>query len=263
MRVACMSLNKLFICITTLVISLFFFSFSAIAADNDLFSNGIVIDNVRGLIKPVERAIISSEISAKINAIPFKSGVRFKKGDLLVGFNCSFYQADLASTEAIYQSKQHILKNNKELLALNAMSEIEVSISESEMKVARADRTMRAIRVGQCKIKAPYNGRVIEIAVNEHEIVSADKEILSILNDGELEIELIVPSNWLTWLSTGEAFTFLIDETGMKLNAKVTKTGAVVDPVSQTIKLTGKFEEKLEGVLSGMSGTAQFKQADN
>ncbi len=233
---------------------------SVIAVDDDLFSNGIVTDNVRGLIKPVEKAVISSEIAAKINDLPFKSGDRFKKGDLLVGFNCSFYRADLASAEAAYQSKQNVFKNNKELLALNAMSEIDVSISESEMQVARADRTMRAIRVGQCKIKAPYHGRIIEIAVNEHETVPADKEILSILNDSELEIELIVPSNWLTWISIGEAFTFLIDETGKTFNAKVTKTGAVVDPVSQTIKLTGKFEEELNGVLSGMSGTAQFKQ---
>jgi membrane fusion protein, multidrug efflux system len=249
--------------ITALISSLFFITPFVSAADDDLFSNDIVTDNVRGLIKPVEKAVISSEIAAKINDIPFKSGERFKKGALLVDFNCSFYRADLASAEAAYQSKQNIFKNNKELLVLNATSEIDVSISESEMKIARADRTMRAIRVGQCKIKAPYNGRVIEIAVNEHETVPADKEILSILNDSELEIELIVPSNWLTWISIGETFTFSIDETGKTLNAKVTKTGAVVDPVSQTIKLTGKFEEELDGVLSGMSGTAQFKQENN
>lgn len=253
-----MKLKKIFICILTLVS--FFIMPVAIAADDNLFSNGIVSDNVRGLIKPVEKAIISSEIAGKINNIPFKSGDRFKKGDELVNFDCSFYRADLASAEAAYQSKQNIYENNKQLLALNAMSDIDVSISKSEVEMARADRTMRAIRVNQCKIKAPYSGRVIEVAVNEHETVPADKEILSILNDSELEIELIVPSNWLNWLSTGESFSFLIDETGKTLDAKVSKTGAVVDPVSQTIKLIGKFEGQLDGVLSGMSGTAQFKQ---
>ena len=233
------------------------------AVDDDLFSTGIVADNVRGLIKPVEKAVISSEIAAKIKRIPFKSGDSFKKGDLLVDFDCSFYRADLASAEAAYKSKQNVFENNKQLLALNAISDIDVSISEAEMEVARADRTMRAIRVGQCKIKAPYNGRVIEVAVNEHETVPADKEILSILNDQDLEIELIVPSNWLNWLSQGESFAFLVDETGSSLDAKVSKIGAVVDPVSQTIKLTGKFEGKVENVLSGMSGTAMFKQNNN
>ena len=238
------------------------FVFSKVnAVDEDLFSNGIVADNVRGLIKPVEKAIISSEIAGKINSISFKSGEAFKKGELLVSFDCSFYRADMASAEAAYKSKQKVYENNKQLLALNAISDIDVDISKSEVEMARAERTMRAIRVNQCKIKAPYDGRVIELAVNEHERVPADKEILSILNDKNLEIELIVPSNWLNWLTVGEAFAFQVDETGKTLDAKVSKMGAVVDPVSQTIKLIGKFDDQqLTGVLSGMSGTALFKQ---
>ncbi len=238
------------------------FVFSKVnAADEDLFGNGIVADNVRGLIKPVEKAIISSEIAGKINSISFKSGEVFKKGEVLVSFDCSFYRADMASADAAYKSKQKVYENNKQLLALNAISDIDVDISKSEVEMARAERTMRTIRVNQCKIKAPYDGRVIELAVNEHERVPADKEILSILNDKNLEIELIVPSNWLNWLTVGEAFAFQVDETGKTLDAKVSKIGAVVDPVSQTIKLTGKFDDqRLIDVLSGMSGTALFKQ---
>ena len=252
--------NKFNICISMFLLPILY-STSVLSAEEDGFgSTGIVVDNVRGLIKPVERAVMSSEIAAKIKAIPFKSGERFKKGEQLVVFDCSFYRADMASAEAAYKSRLHVFENNKELLALNAISDIDVSISESEMQVARADRTMKAIRVSQCKIKAPYSGRVIEVAINEHETVPADKEILSILNDRNLEIELIVPSNWLNWLVVGEIFSFVIDETGKVLDAKVSKIGAVVDPVSQTIKLVGKFSGGIDGVLSGMSGTAQFNK---
>lgn len=255
-----MKVIKLFFCLLNLS-SFFILSSLYAAEDDDLFTNGIVADNVRGLIKPVEKAVISSEITGKIKKIPFKSGEAFKKGDLLVSFDCSLYRADLASADAAYKSKQKVYENNKQLLALNAISDIEVDISKSEVDMARSDRTIRTIKVNQCKIKAPYSGRVIEVAVNEHETVPVDKEILSILNDGDLEIELIVPSNWLNWLTVGEPFSFQIDETGKTLNAKVSKIGAVVDPVSQTIKLTGKFDDNpLNGVLSGMSGTAFFEQ---
>src|SRR5690606_11659482 len=135
-------------------------------------------------------------------------------GDLLVNFDCAFYLADLASADATYNSKKKIFENNRQMLALNAMSEIDVSISESDVEIAQAERRMRAIRVEQCKIRAPYNGRVIEVLANEHETVPADKELLSVLNDQELEIELIVPSNWLNWLRTDQAFSFHVDETG-------------------------------------------------
>lgn len=217
---------------------------------------------VRGLIKPVQKATISSQISARITSIPFRPGDRFKNGDLLVGFDCAFYLADLASTEATYNSKQMRFENNKQLLALNAMSDIDVSISESEVEVARAEMRMRAIKVDQCKIKAPYSGRVIDVMVNEYETVATDKELLSILNDQNLEIELIVPSNWLTWLKVDQSFTFLIDETGGEFTAKITKIGAVIDPVSQTVRLIGGFEGDTKQVLAGMSGTARFSHPD-
>ena len=215
-------------------------------------------DAVRGLIKPVQKATLSSQIAARITSMPFRPGDKFKKGDLLVNFDCAFYLADLASTEATYNSKKKIFENNKQLLALNAMSEIDVSISESDVEIAQAERRMRAIRVEQCKIRAPYTGRVIEVLANEHETVPADKELLSVLNDQELEIELIVPSNWLNWLKTGQAFSFHVDETGREFTANISKIGAVVDPVSQTVKLTGSFENDSDQVLAGMSGAARF-----
>lgn len=217
-------------------------------------------DNIRGLVKPIEKAVISGELAGKIKKIPFKAGDNFKKGDTLVKFQCSKHQASLSSAEANLKSKRNIYKNNKKLLELNSISDIEVSISKSEMDMARAERTIQALKVSKCKIKAPYSGRVIDVIVNEHETIVANKEILSILNDSNLEIELIVPSNWLNWIKKGYSFSFMVDETGKVLEGKVAKIGAIVDPVSQTVKLIGKFDDDFEDVLSGMSGTAKFQK---
>lgn len=146
-----MKINLMDLRLIILLLSSFSAIQTAYAADDDLFSTGIVADNVRGLIKPVEKAIISSEIAARISKIPFKSGDSFKKGDLLVDFDCAFYRADMASAEAAFKSKHHVYENNKELLALNAISDIDVSISKSEMEVARA--------IGLCVLYALANAK--------------------------------------------------------------------------------------------------------
>ncbi len=216
------------------------------------------LTNVRGLIKPVEKAVISSQIAAQIDRIPRKSAQKFRKGDILVSFDCAFYRADLMAAEANLKAKNNVFENNKQLLALNAMSDIDVSISVAVMVVDRAYSIMRAIKVSQCEIKATYYGRVIDVAVNEHETIPADTEILSILNDRDLDIERIVSSTWLTWLKVGESFSFNIDETNETVKAEVKKIGAVIDPVSQTVRVTGKFVAQPKNVLSGMSGTARF-----
>jgi RND family efflux transporter MFP subunit len=227
----------------------------AIADENSIHND---IDNIRGLVKPTTKAILSSQISARIIKIPFKDGDKFKQGQLLIKFDCDLYKADLASANAEYEAQLKRFDNNKQLLALNAISNIEVDISEAETKKAKAEVQIKNIRVSRCTIKAPYDGRVIEIIVNEHESVAVDQELISILNDKNLDIELIAPSKWLAWIKTGAEFSFLLDETEKEYKANVKQIGAVVDPVSQTIRLKGVFEETTDDVLSGMSGTARF-----
>ena len=61
-----MKLKKIFIFI---LILFSYFILPVVNAADDLFLNGLVAKNVRGLIKPVEKEIISSEIVGKINEV--------------------------------------------------------------------------------------------------------------------------------------------------------------------------------------------------
>ena len=186
-------------------------------------------------------------------------GDAFVKGKSLIQFDCSLHDAELAAARAELDAVQKKHENNLQLLELNAISNIEVDISATEVKKAAAEKQIADVRVRRCIIKAPYNGRVVETMVHEHESVGPDQKLLSILNDEQLEIELIVPSGWLTWLKKGIDFQFLVDETGINYKAKVAQLGASVDPVSQTIRVKGVFQSDSSEVLSGMSGTAKFK----
>ena len=227
----------------------------------ELFTGANVnnIENIRGLVKPRNKAVLSSGIPGKILDIRFGVGDRFNEGDLLIQFNCGRYQAELESANARFKAEYKKYENNQKLLALNATSEIDVEVSLAEMEIARAESTIKRIAVNDCLIKAPYTGRVIDVLVNEYETVLADQQLISILNDQVLEIELIIPSNWLIEMNLGEEFNFAVDETGKDYIANITQIGAIVDPVSQTVRIIGEFVNKPEDVLSGMSGTAIFK----
>lgn len=231
------------------------------AADNSDSPNENSSDSqleiIRGLVKPTATAVISSETSARIKKLPYKSGDSFKKGDELIKFDCGLYYAQLASAKASLEGKQKSLENLKRLLALNATSDVEVELAEIEVKKSKADLSVSSITVSRCSIKAPYDGRVIDTVVNRHENISEGQELLSILNDKLLEIEVIVPSKWLVWMEKGLMFEFHVDEIQKTYLAKVVQIGAIVDPVSQTVSIKGAFTEQVD-VLAGMSGSARF-----
>lgn len=234
---------------------------SAVPAQQQNQSSAAVdnLENIRGLVKPSQRAILFSEITGQILEVGFRSGQRFKKGDALIKFDCALYEADLASASAKFEADKKQFENNQKLLALNAISDIEVELSRAQMHISEAEANMKGIVKNNCVIAAPYDGRVVEIKTNPYESVTTGQELISILDDRTMEIDLIVPSRWLTTLHEKAEFKFLVDETGKRYSARITQIGAIVDPVSQTVRLTGEFIDNTDDVLSGMSGTAFFE----
>ena len=216
-------------------------------------------EEARGLINPVAKATVSSEILARIKKLPFRNGERFNKGALLVEYDCGSYLAELAVANASHERETKELDNLRRLASLSATSELEVAIAEADVKKAAAEIRLARVNASRCKVVAPYDGVVIERLAQEHESVGPQTEVLSILAIGDPEIEIIVPSEWLRWIKKDIPFEFLIDETGERLAAKLTRVGAAIDPVSQTIRVIGHFQHPpIDGIIAGMSGTAIF-----
>ena len=126
------------------------------------------------------------------------------------------------------------------------------------MQTASADVAIIRAELKRCQINAPFSGRVIEVLAHPHESVSEHQPLLAILNDKELELQLYIPSWWLSWLKTGDDFSIRIDETGKSYPAKVIRLGARVDPASQSLAITARIDGNYTELLAGMSGVARF-----
>lgn len=209
---------------------------------------------VRGIVRAQSEIVISSELVARIAKLPFRTGDAFKKGDVLVAFDCRRYEADLKSAEAEARAQQLTYKQNKQLVSRGAAGRNDLAISEAKYEQAKAAVESLKVRLDQCRILAPFNGRVAERHVDVHELPAANSPLLKIVNDGSLDVDLIVPSQWLTWLRVGQTFNFVVDETKTRHVARIVRLGAIVDPISRTAKITGRFSVPSPIVRPGMSG---------
>ena len=212
----------------------------------------------RGIVKAVSQAVLYAQIQGRVNQVPYKEGQRFGKGATLVQLECDKYQAELAAAAAEHEGKTKTFQNNKELAKLNAVSTLDLEVSEADAKKAGATRRIAEINVRGCHLAAPFAGRIVDVMVHEHETVFPNDKLLSVLDDTSLEIELVLPSMALAWLKRQARFTFIVDETGQGYSAKVKEIGASVDAASQTVKVIGMFDTLPKDILSGMSGSAQF-----
>ncbi|MFC5553747.1 efflux RND transporter periplasmic adaptor subunit [Methylobacterium iners] len=219
---------------------------------------------VRGVVRALRDANIATELNARVLRIPFREGSFFARGDVLLEFDCAKQRAEARSTEAEAEAARIAHENAQELDRRRAIGRFDLQTAKANWDKARGAADALLARVRECTIVAPFAGRLVDVRIRDHEIATPGQPLFRLVGDGELEIDLIVPSPWLVWLREGAPLSARIDETGRTYAARVSRTAAAVDPVSQTIKITAAFAEPLSGaVLPGMSLDAIFERVGN
>jgi RND family efflux transporter MFP subunit len=214
----------------------------------------------RGLVRSLGEAIISSEIAARIIAMPFREGQAFGQGDVLVAFDCDGIKASLSGARAELRAAAVGLESSRELARMKAAGQRDVELAEARRDRAQADVEGFEVREKSCVVRAPFAGAVVDRSANPHEVIAPSTPLMRIVDRDHLEIELIVSSALLAALPPGTSFAFRVDDTGRIYAAKIIRLGAVVEPASQTVKVFARFDGPHEGVLHGMSGAAVVPQ---
>lgn len=234
-------------------------SFAVLAQTNlpvPVLSDNYLPQGIRALlIAPVE-TVLSSQMDGRIISIPVKDGDVVKKGDELLQFDCKESSAELRKSRAKLNEARYTYKANQELKKERAIRELDVQLASSRLEEARAEYEIRKSRAAKCKITAPFDGRVVKVLVRPFQSVSSGTQLVEYLDNTMLEIQLYAPSRWLVWIKSGVKFDITIDETGKTYPAVVTRIGARVDPVSQTVEIKAEIQGEHSDLLAGMSGVA-------
>lgn len=217
-------------------------------------------DRIRVQFAARNQTTLSSELSAKIARLTLREGDTFKSGQTLITFDCSLFHSQLAKHEAMAEAARQTLSVNRRLAELNSIGTLEVEQAAARVKETQAEVAAMRTTVSKCALAAPFSGRVAKVHAEPHEFVAPGKPLIEILDTRRLELQMIVPSRWLAWLKPGQRFTVRVEELDREYTARVVRTGARIDPVSQTISLAGEVEGERPELLPGMSGWAQFKR---
>ena len=212
----------------------------------------------RALVNATEKVSISSEIAARVESINFFLGDPFKKGDVLVSFDCEIYKAQRDVIKAEYTSASIQLESDKELLDMRSIGKLQYQLTVSNYEKAKAELNIANLNLDRCEIIAPYDGKVMDVYTSVFSSIEQRQPLMDIVGDGLLEAEIVVPSSWLKWLKKDHAIKIIIDETGETLDATVISLGAAVDAASQTIELKAQFNKKYNKLIPGMSGIVKF-----
>lgn len=212
--------------------------------------------DARAVIKTLDKATLSGELVAKIIRIPKRMGERFRQGDPLLVLDCSVFQAQKEKVQAELDLAKTKVANARLLKKLNSIGAVDVALAEAEARKSAAELHIAELNTQRCTIKAPYDGIVANVMVNENEIVG-QQPLMEVVGLKRLEADIIVPADSIRWLKTGAPVALTIDETGQAVNAEVSFISPSIDPVSQTLQLRAILKD-VNGIIPGMSASAHL-----
>lgn len=217
---------------------------------------------IRGQLKARQFTTLSAGVSAHLTGFNLAVGEEVKKGQTIARFDCRMEAEERNIARAKLDAAREKIRVNERLSELNNVATIDLQMSRAERAIAQAELKRIEAQLDYCVVEAPFNGVVVDKHVQAYQFVNRGEPLLELVNIDVLEIEMVAPSHWLSRLGENARFEFKVDETNAVVYGTLDRTGGIIEPVSQTVKLIGVMTKDQDGarLLPGMSGSVNFTQ---
>jgi len=223
---------------------------------------------VKAVLFPRREAMIAARIDGTVLRHHFLVGQRFKAGDMITQIDDAHYRLMAARSEAqkleastlaaiaaeAYAAQKKLYEENMQSKVELDRREAELATARARQKITQAEYSEAILQLGYCRIAAPFDGRVEEILIREHETVRAGQPVVRVIGDRELLAVVNLPVGLLSKVHGALAFRFPEGPDGLEVSGKVFEISPRADHRSGTIEVKVLIDNSSGKLTSGMTG---------
>jgi RND family efflux transporter MFP subunit len=221
-----------------------------------------------GVVDFDQGAGISPEISGLIIDHRMVEGKVVRKGDLLVQLNTEFLEKDIsvidqqiARLNVRIEKARKNLKRFETLFKEDATSEKEyddlvfqLRELQVEKRISRVTRTKKKLELTKSRIKAPFDGMVVERFKDVGEWISPGDSTCRLAAIQHTVVNVPVSEGLIRYVKSGQVVAVTIDALGRDIRGRIQTIVPKVDPKSKTFELKVGIEF-IPGLLQNMSAS--------
>ncbi len=205
------------------------------------------------LIAPVP--VLSSVVSAPVREIHCRFGESFAKGDPLVTLEDTLYVANLEAAEAAFNAERVKCEALKSLYLEGNATLVDCERAVGLMMEAQRNLVDAREKLRGCRICAPFNGRVGELFVDEHEWVEIGRPLIRLVNDSSLLAQFLLDEEWFDQVETGIKVRISVTATRQVIEGTIKYIAAEVDPASATFEVRAEVDNSSGRLRTGMNAS--------
>ncbi len=205
-----------------------------------------------GSLQAVQGVTLSAELGGTIVEIGVENGAAVEKGAMLVRFDTSAEEAQLAATEANLKLSQLQLERSKTLLGENTISQSEFDSSDATAKGAAAEVANIKAQLAKKTIRAPFAGRVGIRMVNLGQTLAPGAQVIPLQALNPIFIDFNLPQQRIAALAVGQTLRVKLEGLAEPFEGKVTAINPQVDAVTRNVRVQGTLANPDEKLRPGM-----------
>jgi len=195
---------------------------------------------------------ISNQIAGTLIKIPHRPGALVKKGDILVKLDDSLTKAEHRKALASLDKAIQDLNRIKKLLPRQLASAEELSAADTDVKLAKAEVTLKQIQLERSTIKAPFSGVISQRYFEPGDSVVTNTHLLTLVDSSHLIAKSAVPEAFLSSISIGQKIKLKIPALSYQLDAHIRTIYPTVDQNTQQVSIEVSFKHQGKSIYPGL-----------
>ncbi|SCA63878.1 Uncharacterized protein SCG7086_BH_00060 [Chlamydiales bacterium SCGC AG-110-P3] len=232
---------------------------AAFAHTEDTTIESAFTPTYRLILDPIQRTTLSAQVSSTIKLINKEMGEKIQEGETLIELDPVIVRAAYTRAHAEVERAIADLNAKQDLFSTNSVSLLQLREAEAGLATAQAELTISEAHLAACVITAPYDGKVVSLSFEVHELVQPGDELIEIVNDSTLIAKFLIPSIALDRVTIGRRIEISIQDTHSTEQATITGISSVIDPVSSTVRVEAEIDNSDGHLRSGMIGKTRLE----
>ncbi|MEM6297811.1 MAG: efflux RND transporter periplasmic adaptor subunit [Bacteroidota bacterium] len=192
---------------------------------------------VQGNVSSDENVLVNPEMSGTIIAVNVKEGDRVGRGQTLLQLDDGTLDKSIAELEARLTLAKQTYDRQKNLWDQKIGTEMQYLQAKNNVEVL--EKNIESIQEQRSKtfVKAPINGTINEVMVNQGELANPAMPIARIVNLSKVKVEAEVSEKYLPSLRRGDKVTINFPVLNESREAKIDFVGDYIDERNRTFKV--------------------------
>lgn len=222
-------------------------------------------------VVPANRAVVSAQVTALIDAVAADVGATVKRGDPLVRLDdrevrlgLERARADLEALDAQIEQAASRLRRGEELIASNFISDDDLLERRTTLSVLRANRRAQELAVGNAeltlsrtRIDAPFDAAVVERSAQLGSLAQPGTPLLTLVETSNREVDADLDPRYAADIGSADGLRF--ESQGRRYPLEAARVSPIIDVNTRIQK--GRFVFTGAAAAIGASGEVVWLDA--